>query len=641
MADRPAYSEAPIFRLDSAVWSYISYYALENDLSKLSLLSTVLAQRIKRDIRELKLCWASCRYIDISLILKEINRHPHVTEVAFTSHYPLKPYWTPINWSIMPSQLTSLILAFSGCVTQVFAQIDFQAQLPTLGTLEVSEKRFPSSNYSLRLNRLPSTLVHLRVASNRALEVPIAHFETFPSGLEKMELNFKLVLVEQEIFGQLTHKVPFPTLPSSVRKLSWHQHDGSVYIELAKLPPSLESFEFKSSKLVFPGEFDPNMAFHTILGNNTDLPRLQEFLVSQFYSTVTISLSTIPSSATRVNITLHSTSIASKDDLSLIVPKMTHFRDVDSSLIPMILSGSVASTMLESLHFGDNQPTVGSPIQFYQHPGLKILTLSLPWQVDSIFHSPISLSQLVSLTLPERDFKPTVETIALLPDSLESLCGAFSEQVLMELFRQMRTPPRLPKLKTLKGSSELSAYVLYDTVPPQLESLSVSLRFGFGGFQPSLTAFLQPSALQELDVRISVFDCPSPEAEIAVSVLNALPSKLTSLTFTSNCRLGNHWPVIFPSSLKHLDLRSTGFVNRSERAPIFDTTLVESCVLPAGLETLAVPSPNPFTNEQLPKYLSTLEFRSFGARPSFEYLESRRHPDPELADKVVLQAKNC
>lgn len=635
-----ASSDAPILRLDSDVWALVSEFATPNSLTKLSMLSEQLSQRIKRGTRVLKLCWTAVHYITLSTVLKGISSCPKVLEVSFTAEDVLKPHWTPVDWSLLPQQLTSLTLAFSGSITNLFTPNGFNVWLPSLITLNASEQNL-GKGYAdrslIRLSGLPSSLVDLRLTSKRSFRVPYLDYFTLPPGLDTLKLDMLVSLVDGEPLSAQRTKVAFPTLPSSVRELLWYSSDSPVHVELATLPRSLELFHFKTGAAILLGSFESSMVT-TLTGANTDLPHLKSFLVAGLVADVPQALATIPSSATQLKFKLHGTGIASKENLQRLIPKMTFCDGRETRWIGDVLAGEIAAPMLEFLQIG-TEDRLALPYAYLtgpSTPGLKMLNIIQPHSVDSVLNSSLSLSHLSHLRLPHRDYTLTSETLSLLPDSLELLYGSFSETLLAELFDLIRTKNRFPKLRELETTHELSAYTFTAAIPPQLERLSTWLKFNAQGFPDSLRDILQPSLLKRLDVRLGSIPA---EAEVCVALLNALPAQLTHLELRSDVAPASNWPVIFPSTLKHIYFYGLRFVpNEKPAEPNFGPTSITSPVFPPRLQTLTMVPPNPFTDEHLPSFLSSFIVRSLGKDRVNSYFESRRHPDPELAESAVLSS---
>lgn len=257
--------DAPILRLNSDIWSSLGAFTSPNELIKLSMLSPLLRDRIKQGTRSLHLCWTSYHYIDVSTVLHVINQYPHVSEVSFTSQDNIKPHWTPVDWSRLPTQLTSLSLCFADSVCSFFGNPVLIGDL--LPCLRVSEDVVSPSVHLpplLRLRGLPPHLLHLHISSYRPLSTPYSDFNELPTGLETLALDLKLGFVadESDGFSPITVKMHAPRFPPHLKSLSYGHCNGFLHLDLSTLPQTLESLDFRA----FPMMCAP---FDTPLGGST------------------------------------------------------------------------------------------------------------------------------------------------------------------------------------------------------------------------------------------------------------------------------------------------------------------------------------------------------------------------------------
>ena len=580
------------------------------------MLSSTLNDRIKQGTRALKLSWTSYLYIDMSTVLHHVMQYSHVLDLCFEAQHRPKPHWGPIDWSLIPSTLTSLSLFFAGSISSLLNEdLDISIILPNLTSLRAVEEnngRRHRRNYRvLRLHRLPPHLLTLHLCSQRTFIALYSDFSELPTGLETLILNLILDITRTD----LNVKMHLPPLPPRLKKLLFDRFSSHIHLDLKQLPQSLQSLQVSCSIAVDSSA----TGVSSLVGSSTDLPLLQDFFFPSLLITPAQVSAVVPASASRLLFEFDGIQDFDTDDLIALAPIVSKLIGYQGSrtyipLLCAIAQGFLPSSTMQFIVVG-GQYALPTILPSSETTGLREFLCNDATVTAELFNSKLSLTHLTTLRIEKYDI-PIERLCNLL--SLESLEAPLSAYGLAQVFESMRTSSLPPKLKSIT-SRTLIPDELLEAIPPQLEALDLHMETHGSGISDHLRDIIQSAShIKSLSLRMA----PNHKAKAAATLIKALPKNLTQFSFFGNVALQNDWQVGFPASLTSLSWIGPVVQrhNAEQSTPL---------VFPPMLQALRMPTTGLSTTDDLPRYLSDYD-------SSFEidgtYFKARRHPNPALSN---------
>ena len=650
-----------LLMLDQSAWSVILGLLDPSDLPRLMLVGNQqLLARLKSSVRELTLEWRSSRYIDMESVLSPVSLFPNVTRLYFRQIGCTVRSWTPADWTLLPSQLTSLRLSFAGAPLLFLSQERTDLALPQLLHLDLEETTTlridQSPTGKLGLLHLPSSLLSLRIHRDPETSLVVDELAHLPPGLQSLELEFTPILVGQSRL-QLTHPVDLPPMPATLRRLSLRDASSSHWIIRSKeLPSTLESLEFDSASsapcsalLLQDGQSVRHCSTLYFDGAETHLPNLRYLRLKTATIAADLMMNCIPRSVTAVDLLLCPPTRESPECAAFIdfiaqrlisyrsVPTSQPWFDWDVNFNPsrpsMLKSLSLASNRqielpesIEDLMYESS--CSGNPIM--PPKGVKTLHVHCNFPIGILLSSPLPHLQelILSTTCLYDGPDPTFDWLSALPDSLTSISASMEGGVLSILFSLMRATDRLQNLAFITSDMIIDASYAFQGIPPQLKDLTVTINLEQGRtIPPSILASLKASHLRKLAITLISHLESWNTLKIVHDIMASLPETLEHFELIGNVPV-LPWTVNLPPMLKHLKIRCDAWRSvNSERLIFGNDPVPPRTRFPDSLTRLHTFYALKVPLESLPPYLS-------------EYICTHNTEEPYFASRVAPSSSN-
>lgn len=568
---------SPIYRLDASSWARVGYYLGANDATRLYNAGNVqLATLVGSHVRDLKLEWSSLRFIDMHLVMERMTSFKLLTSFEFHQEGCTRRSWTPVWWSLLPCTLASLSLCFLGAPTEFLVETNLISEvLPSLLHLELEDVlpfyqiEEPGETDRIDLSRLPSTLISLRIASQRQAEITTP-LTDLPPYLEDLELNFPMTFDE-------TFHCDLPRLPVSLKRLFLRDHHRFRWnIHALDLPPSLETLELTTPQKAHTAglgvKWKPNVSRGTMIdmtGAATRLTNLKRLLAPSLLMTAHQALDLLPPSVTLLDVILVSKGRDRFEEaMEKLAPKLVAFyRETWSEMEESIFEEKWSSCFTNlktvtaigrsSLEF---TPATVKSLTLGYHNGTGMPPVGLETFSVATMDNCLSWSHEHRLKHLTWGYVAHLKSdwAEALPDTLESLAVSMVKlDDWRSLMHLMSTTSRLPHLSRIQvvGHSDASYLDYLDCITSrQLKKIAIQSNTALRPLCPTLLSSLPQSHLEELWM-----DLDEDDDDTIVSLLNHLPQKLKSLYLHSNCSPSPTWPVTLPNTLTSLALSSDSF----------------------------------------------------------------------------------
>lgn len=324
------------------------------------------------------------------------------------------------------------------------------------------------------------------------------------------------------------------------------------------------------------------------------------------------------------------------DDFKAIAPVVSkligyHARPACINFLSAIARGVLPIPCMESFYVGIpfNDASTSTLLSHGDTPGgLKELSVNVSSVAAEFFNYPILLARLTKLELEDGCYHVSMAQLSQL-SCLESLLAPLPAELLAELFGALRSAFCLRKLITIQSTTLISGDSL-ETIPSQIEELQLTIETPGIGITDHLRHILQSATqLKSLTLQLP----PNHQRKAAITIINALPPNLTHFGFIGSCAISPKWSVIFPTKLKFLAWLTH---SRSKDEP--ETSGSPLC-LPPTLESLTLPNRDILDQVKLPPYLSNCHDFTYSITYK-KYFDSRKHPNPALADSHKLSICN-
>ena len=597
---------APIYRLDASSWTRIGYYLGGNGATRLCCTgSTHLATVVRSQVRDLNLEWTSLRFIDMHQVMAHMTPFKSLTSFIFRQDGCTRRSWTPVQWTLLPSTLTSLSLCFLGAPTELLGpsnnileacphleHIILEDDLP----LSYDNQRDwltdqPFEDNHLVLSYLPSTLLSLHIVSQRLMTIT-RDLSELPADLEDLELNFPII-----------YKFPdFPQLPGGLKRLFLHDPHHNWTISCMELPASLESFElftYRKACIIgldtpWTGNFDSKI---DMTGAATHLVNLKRILAPRLCMTVDQALDLLPPSVTLLDVQLVSKGYSRLEEaIEKLGPKLLAFYNGTWPEMEDHIFYEEWSPLFPNLHTLIAEG--GLPLD-YLPESVTSLTIK---RVDDIGDLPRHLKEFKTVLLPNklvwtpshkltsimwRSGKPPTGWAEALPDTLERLVAPFEIDDWRSLMSVMTLTSRLPNLSHVVVFGHVESLFLEYLTPRQLKKVALHF-YEIGPLSDALLSSLPQSTVEELWI-----ESDESKHDHVMALLNHLPQKLKTLCFYSCCEPSPDWPVTLPNTLTSLSLVGSYYEGRRETEKM-------SFVFPPSLTQLHLTPSDDFPEESLP-----------------------------------------
>lgn len=683
---------SPILKLGPNEWSSIAPFLGPNDVLHLRCCGNAPLSLGLAYAGHLNLEWRSGRYVDYSEVFTTLKQFKSVYGLEFSVSSERLLYWTPVNWSQLPTVLNSLRIVATDAPFLLLGSGSLATLLPNLTNLDLVELNvhpvaFGPVTHWLDLRTLAPGLLHLCLKSARPHCLVLEQLERLPSGLLTFDLDIGPQAVTQEEADLLAtgavlppatrrHAVLLPHLPRSLTRLSLKDYptasawriDGSV------LPTSLTYFSYFG--LNHP-RFEPEMPLENtssvvswnIHKHGEQFKHLKTLLLPTVAIIMGDAVEHFPPSLTVLDASFKSGALRgdAKADpieafLQKIAPKLirsdqSDWPEVDKAILSGKLFNDSGASKLAAV---SRNPLEGDAIVLPK--GIKRYSgnasrLEINAELENLQLFPTSGippsilwnfgSTLTSISLR---FSISRDHILALPRTLEHLMAAISDLDSWNLLTSLIGPHgQLPHLKQLiLFENHLDIQVL-ESIPQQLEKLEVGLDARtlapYASVAPPSAFFssLKQSRITTLTITF-LKHSETPQLPFVLGLLNALPPTLKTLSFGSRCMPSRYWPVILPSRLNSLrmTLRKQRFVEAVEHYQVPETIDLGDpslCpfTLPSTLTSLHLDQMElPIPLEHLPPHISTFSVLTRSRMPVDQspYFESRTPPkhlqDPKL-----------
>lgn len=639
----------PILRLSADVWTLLADLLAPGDLIRLSSTGcTLLTSHIALGAETVNLVWHVSRYMDFGELFTALNRFKSVRELDFSSKERTTLYWMPVNWTLLPTSLVTLKLAFLDSVSALLQDGSLNTFCPRLEYLDLAD----TTNYTvysqpreLNLLGLPETLRSLTLASARVFGVYLSQLETLPSGLETLDLDLMVVdasrtnkfggdVLRQSQDGS-SSKILFPRLPDSVTSLRLFAYEvGSFWhVDFASLPKALQKFEFVDM-VGGPslGDFesdDPRT--YNLEGAATHLEHLHTLLFTAAFISPEEAINLIPSSVTKLAITIASAGDEHlKEFLETIAPRLETSSSNNWSEFEhaIFVEKKVVLPHLKEVFFFDHPYSEPSDVP----PTVKHLTTMLGVTspnlegLETIEIYPGDNLADASQTLLSYSFGANLRELSLaniaipsemidtLPNSLEEIHGDIGAECWNRLLSRMNRDDSsvcLPHLHEIANKIDLDICSLAG-LPKQLKQLYFSVQnSSMAQPLPEVLKSLLPHAqLEGLTMSVMQDKDNDPTPQI-IELFNILPLTLHTFNFASQSVLSPHWPVKLPPKLVEFKYRM--LVDLVDDFP--PHTDSHGLELPSSLQVLKLVGNINLPGYILPPYLSTFSKRAVHPGP--------------------------
>lgn len=626
----------PILRLSADIWSHLSALLAPGDLIRLcSTGCSLLASIIGLGAETVTLRWNISRYMEFEEVFASLQHFKSLRELDFASAESKTLYWMPINWTLLPSSLVFLRLAFLDSLSALLQNASLKSICPRLELLDLSDVTTYNIYYQpreLNLQGLPESLRSLTLASTRIFGIHLPHFEMLPNGLETLDLDLIVVdasrtnkfggdVLRQSQDGS-SSKLLFPRVPDSITSLRLFGYEvGSFWhVDFASLPKSLQKFEFVDM-VGGPSlsEFDSlDSRTYNMTGAATHLEHLHTLIYTAAYISPQEALTLIPSSVTKLSITIASTGTEHlKEVLESIAPRLTMFSsnawpELDEAIF---VEKKVALPLLDEVFFLDKAysdiPPSVKHLTTTTEPSSLHLTELETIEIYPVFDHPDSAQSLLSYSFGQklREFSFDLltipaEVIDLLPNTLEAIRGDINAEAWDRIISRMNMDDSgagFPRLAEIANRSALPIDLLAG-LPKQLKQLYFHVQRDSMAHPLSdlLKASLPNAQLESLTMTI-MQDERTNQTQRVIELLNILPLSLHTFNLAGQSLLASTWPVKFPPKLVELKYRQV----KDDVEALHSSLYYAHLEFPSSLQVLKLVGNIDLPHHILPPYLST------------------------------------
>ena len=656
-----------LLSLDADVWSCISVFLGPSDLPRLLIVGNrTLMTRLKSGVRSINLEWLSYRYIDLDQVFTSILKLDNATSVTFRQPTNWIRCWTPVNWSLLSTSLTSLSLTFLGAPSVFLNPERPHSILGSLRHLVLEDllskvmQNVEENTSEISLLRLPPALLSLAIRSRRYLRFSVEELEqSLPPCLEDLELFFPVVFMESDRLTTMDGggtQATFPCMSQPLRRLKvLDGSDQHWLIRFEDLPVTLETFHFAVHqwRAVQPThEANRHPCSIIDLRGAKKLVNLKTLRATDLVSKVMEVMPLLPSSLTELDLDFQDEDDEQLDEaVALLGPKLTDlvfcgvngvvsaFLSGDGPrLFPKVHTLNVYNSYAPYSRLPDNLTSLThctDDIPDSLPLSIRRYTLVTPYGENSIIPTlpwtPQHLN-LESLTLPLRPL-PACWYESLPPSLLKlktRLSAIDCEEFLQYLTSTAGTNgepnsipssspstcSRLPNLEIFKNEAVVRWHclgLLSSSSMPRLRKVRLDIAESFISNTPACMSTLEALAssnVEHMSLKVR-FKRSFMEGEMVVPLLNHLPRGLKSLRFASSHYVESSWPVKLPSTLQSLQMFRLRISSAADGVNVDREG--EKCATPKGIDSfqfppslvlLAMNTHSLFPLETLPPHLS-------------------------------------
>ena len=587
-------AEAPIFRLKTDVWTLISDFLAENDLTRLLLTGNTAFTSTLHTMTTMRLQWKSSAYLDLTRMLK-VHSGLKYDKIAIKSLFKEQLVWQSRQAAeMLPGTLRSLSLDFFGSIAFILA-------IPSLSQLypSLKFKRLVDSS-SLRLKEvkglsfkyLPTQLQELRLSGNIIIHLTQDDLLNLPTGLIALCLN----VIVRDASSKTTQGLHLTSLPDSIETLSLRGL-STIAWTIERLPQMLRFFRLEGFC----------RSHHNHDGTGHKLP-----------------LSLLSGLAHLTSLDIPNTELFAPDDLALFPSTLTSL----NCWFDILPEGSIPSHLLPAMR---KLGAVRNPLSAVTSPETDLCNLtSLTYSLGELASKfPPSLTELHANSFYIGTLPPSLKSLSfstyrrapnvlpagypwLLPPTLQELSVsipalyAFTRPLLRSLPPTLRSlrmnlawqnilyltsrsqAGLLPHFEALTNAASMTPYALAN-LPPTLTSLKGSINKSARqrkNLQPELV-HLRHSRIRHLELQFY------SGGAAFLHILRNLPLSCTSLSLWLAPDSNFHSSFSWPPNLQALRLSGYPSYNPTPQAieadPIFNNLL---SVLPPHLSELTLKDNN-------------------------------------------------
>lgn len=633
---------AAILRLDADTIALISRHLVASDVLKLITLgNVVLAARLRRGIESLSCTWNASRYMDLSLAFRTATQFPHLTRFEFGSRLSSARYWSPIDWSFLPSRLEHLKLEFADSIAEFLSIEDKDTRWPSLQTLYLHDFTYSEvvshpKPPSVDLRRLPPlTELSLR-SDSRSIEIHDQHLLELPIQLKVLELDFQACHGGRPDTVHGIGSTPLPTLPLGLRRLVLRSKDSITgwHVTATALPRTLQEFLFYGPGPIGINAEVPHASSLNLRGGAAHLTELHTLSVSTAHL-----LGFGPALADFLPTSLTSlTCMSDSYDLRLMT-------QVPPYLIPAIractLRGPDPSIRqffyksgplrLETLNLGTRSTEMVLPPTLKRLRTLEIGDTALPDGLEELTVmtaiQPTVTSSSWGKSLKVLDIhvesKLPPSFAAILPDTLETMNGVFSRPTWQELVSRLSQPSNnLPNLRKLKNMAPLPYPCMFG-LPSRIKALHFTAEPVHLSSLPSYDL----GCLESLKVVAQHVGSDWSVRKMLTVILRELPTTLKELHIRSTSLFQARMAISWPPNLFEFTYRYVNaYIGKIpiEESSEFPGPLVR---FPESLQRLTIFNMHGLPEECLPPHLSVFQVLVTASNDeAAKYFQSRSTP---------------
>ena len=671
--------ESPILKLGANEWSSIVAFVGPNDVLRLLYCGSPAISQAMTSVSHVNLVWRCGRYVDYSEVFTTLRlfKSPYSIDFSISSEQLL--YWTPIDWSQLPTSLTSLKLLATDAPSLLMSSGNLVEIIPHLTELDLSDAKSllrPSENRkSLDFRNLPASLLKLRLKSQVIHYIVPAQLEHLPPALLTFDLEISPHARSQEeadasISPALgpARPIRLPQLPDSITRLSLRdQSGGSVWqIDGSFLPSSISFFSFiglnfPRFEVEMPSD-DGGVLSWNIHKHGHRLLNLKTLIVPTLIVILSDAIEHFPPSLTLLNGSFKPGAMRDPNSqadpvdafIKTLAPKLISYRQGDwVECDRALLSGSLELPKLETLTcFPGQSDMIVLPKGIKRYDG-SMSRLEVNPELESIEFYYSSTEPLYTWNFGSTLKSLTINTfirsnvhIWALPRSLERLSMNLKDMEIWRLLASLICPQgQLPNLKQLlMPESQIDVDTL-PLIPRSLKTLTFEIQpkslepFASTAPLPQLFSAFKDSLIHTLSITIK--GSKSSQMPFTIAMLNHLPKGLKHLRLETQCAPSRYWPVTLPTSLNTLDIRLQKVTEDYQVPETIDIKDPLLCLfkLPSTLESIIGSRMGTLVPiEFLPPYLSLLSIQTPRVvHLDFnEYFESRTPPINLQNPKLVL-----
>ena len=585
-----------LLSLDADIWRCLSVILKSSDLPRLLMIGNrALSNRLKTGIRSINLEWLSYRYIDLDQVFTSIAPLKNATSVTFRQPTCWIRCWTPVNWSLLPTSLTSLSLTFLGA-PEVFLHPDrlqstFGSLLHLLleDTLENTLEDTNPNTSKISFLGLPPTLLSLIIRGTRDLLFSVAELESLPPYLEDLELGFPVCFVpsnqSEALDGGATREA-FPRLSLPLKRLKLIDNSAFHWlIRCADLPVTLETLHFEVHKWralqYHPNAYNAHDCTMIDLDGIKKLVNLQTLQATDLESRALEVMSILPDTLTQLELDFHDKDTDQLDEaIARLGPKMRRLAFSETNGFVSAFLSEDGPRLFPLVHTFDmyglhgpysNLPNTITRLSHPQNdiPGLLPLSIRKYRIMPPEYRSQIN--DQIPINLPWTPQHTNLQELILPPHNQCTLPTGWYQSL----------PPSLRKLKAELKSFDCLAFLEYLTQTAGITSASNS-----SSAASSSTSSSTCSRLPNLEVFknkcIVDWHCLGLAASSALPRLRKLELDIAESLISDSPACMSVLEALTSSKLEHLHLRiyrSAFYDSSSMVIPLLNH-------LPRGLKTL-------------------------------------------------------